>query len=1750
MLNPAKIVLLLLGATAAADAQFTAATGSPFTVGSMPHSLAAGDFNGDGKADFVTANSASNNITVLLSNGSGGFGAALGSPFAVGSNPQAVATGDFNGDGNADLVTANSGSGNVTILLGNGLGHFSAAQGSPLAVGAMPVFVAVGDFNGDGKADIVTANAGDNTITVLLGNGAGGFTEALGSPIAVGTDPQALAIGDLNRDGNPDIVVVNSGDNSVTVLLGNGAGGFTATPGGAVTVGSSPVSVALGELDGNGKLDIFVANSGDNTVTALLGDGTGGFTTAPASPFTAGLKPCSVAVADFNGDGIPDLATANSGGNTVTLLFGNGLGGFNGATGSPFPAGSKPFALAVGDFNGNGMPGLAVANSGGNTVTLLLNTLSALNVEFSSLSLYGVVGQTATASIPVSVSSPVGGSTYAISSNQPWLTLNPVSNPTGASAIVHLAASTASLVAGVYTGMVRYTAPNFFAAATGVTLNVAAPSGTLGPAAASPFMVGASPQSVTAGDFNGDGAPDLVTANSSDNTVTVLLGDGAGGFRPASGSPFPAGMNPVSVAVADFNGDGIPDIVSANTGGNNVTVLLGDGAGGFMAANGSPYAVGSEPLSVAAGDFNGDGNQDLVVANYGDRNLTVLLGDGAGGFTPAAHSPIAVGSNPRSIAVADFNGDGNPDLVTATAANAAVVLLGNGSGEFAVAGVAPVGFFPQSVVVADVNGDGKPDIVTANSGSNSVTVLLGNGSGGFSAASGSPITVGMNPQSVVVADINGDARPDIVTVNLNDNTVTILLGNGGGGFTAAPGSPFAAGATPYAVAAADFNGDGRGDIAITDEGGSGVTVLLGAAATTNSVLTTAGGLTVAYGASIPLTLKVTLPSGGFNAPAGMATFMDSGTAIGNAAQTATPYTFAATGLAAGTHLLTALYGGNSASNPSSSNTVSITVTQGSQTIAFGTLMTQAFGIAPFVIVATASSGLAVALASTTPAVCAVVGTTVTLVSVGSCGIQASQPGNANYLAATSVSQSFLVTQGTQIITFPVLPNVADGTGPFMAVATASSGLPVSLASTSPTICSVSGVTVTLLLVGACTLQATQAGNANYLAALAVSQHFSVTAQIQSITFAALAAQTFGGAPFPVAATATSGLAVAFTSTTMPVCTVSGTTVTLAGAGMCTIRASQAGNSSFAAAPAVSQGFTVAPGVQTITFTALSDRAFGTAPFTVSATASSGAAISFVSTTSSTCTVSKATVTLTSAGTCTIQASQPGTVNYAVAAQVNQSFMVTPGSQTIAFAILPGKVLGVAPFTVSATASSGLAVSFLSTTSTVCTVSAATVSLVLAGTCTIEADQAGSGNYAAAAPVDQSFTVTPGSQTVKFGVLANQALGTAPFMLSATATSGLPVSFATTSAAVCTVAGSTVTLLSAGTCTIAASQTGNTNYAPATTVSEHFTVTPGSQTITFAALADQAFGTTPLTLTATASSGLTVSFAAIGLPVCTVAGATVTLVSVGVCSVQALQAGNANYAAATPVVQTFTVYLGGVVIQSVVNAASYAAVPIVSNGYTTAFGSNFSTVMAQSKTPLPTILAGATVTVTDVNGTTLPASLYYASPTQINFVVPAGLAPGSAIVTIANLSGNNGRFATTIAPVSPSLFTANASGMGVAAATAIAYVKGATPKVLPVFNCTGSPTVCTAVPLNLGTSSTSVYLVLFGTGIRGRSSLAGVSATLGATALNVTYAGAQSTFPGLDQVNVLLDRSLIGQGLLPLQLTVDGVAANPVTVDIN
>jgi hypothetical protein len=207
---------------------------------------------------------------------------------------------------------------------------------------------------------------------------------------------------------------------------------------------------------------------------------------------------------------------------------------------------------------------------------------------------------------------------------------------------------------------------------------------------------------------------------------------------------------------------------------------------------------------------------------------------------------------------------------------------------------------------------------------------------------------------------------------------------------------------------------------------------------------------------------------------------------------------------------------------------------------------------------------------------------------------------------------------------------------------------------------------------------------------------------------------------------------------------------------------------------------------------------------------------------------------------------------------------------------------------------------------VCTVSGATVTLVGTGTCTIHAAQPGNNDWAAAPPVNQSFPVTRGSQTITFGALPNQAFGAAPFTVSATASSGLAVGFGAITPAVCTVSGATVTLIAAGTCTIHAAQPGNNDWAAAPPVNRSFPVTRGSQTITFGALPNQAFGAAPFTVSATASSGLAVGFGAITPAVCTVSGASVTLAAVGTCTIHAVQPGNDDWAAATPVNQSFQV----------------------------------------------------------------------------------------------------------------------------------------------------------------------------------------------------------------------------------------------------
>jgi FG-GAP-like repeat/FG-GAP repeat len=292
------------------------------------------------------------------------FGPATSYP--VGSVPNAVATGDFNRDGKQDLVVANEGtsSDSVSVLLGNGDGTFQPAVSYP--AGANPGAIAVGDFNKDGKQDLAVVDAGSTEVSVLLGNGDGTFQ----APVSYfsGGGPLALAVGDFNNDGKQDLAVGNTADGNVGVLLGNGDGTFQ--PVVTFATGPGPFSIAVGDFNGDCNQDLAVTQQGAAGVAVLLGNGDGTFQAAVS--YAAGTSPFTVAIGDFDGDGKQDLAVANNAGftNNVHVLLGNGDGTFQPA--ATYTAGFSPYAIAVGDFNLDGKQDLAVTNDSSSEVSVLL----------------------------------------------------------------------------------------------------------------------------------------------------------------------------------------------------------------------------------------------------------------------------------------------------------------------------------------------------------------------------------------------------------------------------------------------------------------------------------------------------------------------------------------------------------------------------------------------------------------------------------------------------------------------------------------------------------------------------------------------------------------------------------------------------------------------------------------------------------------------------------------------------------------------------------------------------------------------------------------------------------------------------------------------------------------------------------------------------------------------------------------------------------------------------------------------------------------------------------------------------------------------------------------------------------------------------------------------------------------------------------------------------------------------------------
>jgi Flp pilus assembly secretin CpaC len=303
---------------------FLASAGSPISLGTartsapaIAPSIASAILTTSGFHDLLVTDPVTNTVQVLLSNGDDTFKQAAGSPIAVGQQPSAIVTGDFNADGNLDFVVTNFTDNTFSLFLGNGDGTFKQATGSPLALPsavAGPIAMTAVDFNSDGKLDLAIVNQTTSNVAILLGNGDATFTQATGtaptgSPIAVGKSPVAIATGDLNNDSHPDLVVVNQADNSVSVLLGNGDGTFTAATNSPLSTGQAPTAVAISDFNADGNLDIAVTDPQTDSVSVFLGVGQGLF--APAFELPVGSNPTAILSAALSGASLPDVAVAD-----------------------------------------------------------------------------------------------------------------------------------------------------------------------------------------------------------------------------------------------------------------------------------------------------------------------------------------------------------------------------------------------------------------------------------------------------------------------------------------------------------------------------------------------------------------------------------------------------------------------------------------------------------------------------------------------------------------------------------------------------------------------------------------------------------------------------------------------------------------------------------------------------------------------------------------------------------------------------------------------------------------------------------------------------------------------------------------------------------------------------------------------------------------------------------------------------------------------------------------------------------------------------------------------------------------------------------------------------------------------------------------------------------------------------------------------------------------------------------------------
>ncbi len=807
------------------------------------------DVTGDGNADIVLTygNLRVGTLVVAPGNGDGTFGATVTMPLA---NTTDLILADINGDTRLDAI-ATGGATGVTVFTGIAGGF---APGIDYRAPVDAFNAVLGDWNTDGKLDLAVTDLGD-AVALIFGRGDGTFAGTQ-TPREVQRNSNNAAVGDVNNDGIPDVVTADDSTFSfqgvkqtITLLLGSADGSFSKAM--AIDLGSQADQVALGDLNGDGRLDVVASHAADNTVSVLLGNGDGTFSAPIDLAVTDG--PRYLRLADVNGDSRLDIITAG-GLNTFTpgkisILPGNGNGSFG--TRSDLSIPDPINDLLIADVNGDGRPDLATAYlSSFSTDTGITILAGNSDGTFAAPVKTTIENLTAAALADVNDDNRVdlltgrGGQQLAVQLNNgsggfgPATTVTVASDPTRIVATRVNAGNTVDILVTGFSsvqflsgnGDGTFAAPDasVFTSLLGIGdfdgngsvdlvtsesqaigIRLGNNDGTFGTPKG--LGLGSQPAALAIGDINGDGRLDAVTANTT--SISVLFGLPNGQF----GAPidYPAGTNPKDVKLADFNKDGLLDIIVANQQGG-ASLLLGMAGGNFAPAvtfDLGQFVAGA--VGIAVGDVNGDGNLDFVTANRNNGNVTVRLGGGNGTFADPAL--FGIGGFPNDVSLGDIDGDGDLDIVTADGGSPAAVsiLFNNGSGTFSAPTVLAEADFVQHAALGDIDGDGDLDLAITrvdNSGNGSISVRLNNGAGVFGTAT-IFTAPGFVPSFVRLADVTQDGILDLITTNTALNGFSVLVGTGTGVFEAP--RHFAA-PRPVSLQFADLNGDGKLDIIAVD----------------------------------------------------------------------------------------------------------------------------------------------------------------------------------------------------------------------------------------------------------------------------------------------------------------------------------------------------------------------------------------------------------------------------------------------------------------------------------------------------------------------------------------------------------------------------------------------------------------------------------------------------------------------------------------------------------------------------------------------------------------------------------------------------------------------------------------------------------------------------------------------------------------------------------------------------------------------